>query len=340
LAIQRIEYEYGETATIENLFSVFVLFAANYFFGCKDGSPRVNQFGFRQQNYVYKIPEKTDDGWDVSSLQEEGLDPMLISECMRRVVVESYKNIHSTLIVKNGKLVLEEYFYGYHKDKNHRISSATKSIGSVLTGIAIDKGLLKNAEVTLYPYFINDAIDTEWDDWSKTVTVKHLLTMTSGYDCDDHRTDFACEHEMYKTNDWLKYALNLSMSYPPGTHWAYNSTSLILVGEIISRQSGMSISDFADQTLFGPLEITDFKWGLSPKGRAWLAGNARMKPRDMARFGIMVLNNGKWKGRQIVSPAWLRSLHHIGYLPDSYCWISPSRPYSPTRRDLSRLGPV
>lgn len=154
--------------------------------------------GAKKPKSVYKMPEKIDDGWEVSALSQEGLDTSLIFECMRWVVVEYYKNIHSTLIVKNGKLVLEEYFYGYHKEKKHQIRSTTKSIGSVLTGIVIDNDILKHVEETIYPYFKNYATDTRWDAWSKAITVKHLLTMTSGYDCDDHSTDFACENEMYK----------------------------------------------------------------------------------------------------------------------------------------------
>ena len=98
---------------------------------------------------------------------------------------------------------------------------------------------------------------------------------------------------MYKADDWVAYALNLPMAYQPGEHWAYNSASLWLVGEIISKTSNITIPEFADKYLFKPMGIKDFEWGFSPKGRAWLAGNAKMKPRDMAKFGYMVLNKGK-----------------------------------------------
>jgi len=95
---------------------------------------------------------------------------------------------------------------------------------------------------------------------------------------------------MYKSYDWVEYALNLPMAYQPGEHWAYNGSSLILVSEIISKTSKMTIPDVANKYLFEPLGITDFQWGFSPKGRAFIAGNAKMKPRDMAKVGYMFLN--------------------------------------------------
>ena len=93
------------------------------------------------------------------------------------------------------------------------------------------------------------------------------------------------ERTMYKSDDHIEYALNLPMAYNSGELWAYNSASLWLVGEIISKESNMSVPEFAKQYLFEPLGITDFQWWLSPRGRAMLAGNAEMRPIDMAKFG-------------------------------------------------------
>lgn len=132
------------------------------------------------------------------------------------------------------------------------------------------------------------------------------MTMTSGYDCDDHRSNFQCERNMYKSDDWVEYALSLPMVNQPGKHWAYNSASLMLVGEMISKTSNMTIPDFTDKYLFGSLGITDYQWGFSPKERAWLAGNAKMTPRDMAKFGYMILNRGRWGKKQIVSENWIK----------------------------------
>jgi CubicO group peptidase (beta-lactamase class C family) len=281
------------------LLIIFILVSSSYLF------PRINHFDIQKSDYTYHIPENTSDSWETSSLSMAGIDSTKIYELMPMVLNGSFKNIHSILIVKNGKLVLEEYFHGYHREKRHQIRSATKSIGSILTGIAIDHKYIEDVNEKIYSYFKSYNPSIEWDKRAKDVTIKSLLTMTSGYDCDDNRMNYSCENKMYKSSDWVDYALNLPMANQPGEHWAYNSSSLILVGEIISKTSKMSIPDFADKYLFEPLGITDFQWGFSPKGRAWIAGNAEMRPRDMAKIGYMMLNHGKWKGNKIVSQEWI-----------------------------------
>jgi len=105
-------------------------------------TPRVNASGLPQREYVYQVPEKIVDGLATASLSEEGIDPEKINELMLAITDKKYKNIHSVLLVINGRLILEEYFDGYNREKLHQIRSATKSIGSVLTGIAIDKGFI------------------------------------------------------------------------------------------------------------------------------------------------------------------------------------------------------
>jgi CubicO group peptidase (beta-lactamase class C family) len=129
--------------------------------------------------------------------------------------------------------------------------------------------------------------------------------MTSGYDCDDFATEYVCELNMKNSDDWLEFAVNLPMAHEPGKFWAYNSVTPQLVGEIISERSGMSLPDFSDKYLFEPLGIRDFHWFITPKGRTYVSGWAIMRPRDMAKIGYLALNNGKWRGTQIVSERWI-----------------------------------
>ena len=286
----------NQTLYLLYLLIIFLLVAT-----CTDKIPQSSSKAQFAHKYTYQLPEKVDDGWEISSLNKEGIDSEKIVLLMEAILNETYKNIHGVLIIKNGKLVFEEYFHGYDCEKPHQIRSATKSIGSVLTGIAIDNGFILNVDEKIYPYFRSYEPESKWNERSKNVKLKHLLTMTSGYECDDHKSNFKCEKEMYKSNDWVEFALTLPIVSQPGEHWAYNSASLWLVGEMISKTSSMKIPDFAKRYLFDPLGITDFQWGFSPNGRAWLAGNAEMRPRDMAKFGYMVLNNGRWQDRQIVS---------------------------------------
>ena len=263
-------------------------------------------FSVSNSDYLYKIPASINDGLKTESMYKAGIDPEKLINLVHNIKNNNYTNIHSLLILKDGKLILEEYFHGFNREKTHPIRSANKSIGSILTGIAIDKHFIKNTEEKIYPHFKDYEINQKWDRRVKDVSIKSLLTMTSGYACDDHTIPaFQCEEGMYKTNNWLEYALNLPMEHKPLEHFAYNSSSLILLSEIISQTSKMTIPDFADTYLFKPLGINAFNWGFSPKKRTSIAGNATMKPRDMAKIGILMLNNGKWNNRQIISKKWV-----------------------------------
>jgi CubicO group peptidase (beta-lactamase class C family) len=246
----------------------------------------------------------TGDDLPSASLSDAGVRGAPITNLMEAISSGKYQNVYSILILRGGRIIVEEYFQGYSCDKPHQIRSATKSIGSILVGIAIDKGYIPSVEQPIYYYFRNNFADS--DARAKDVTIKSLLTMTSGFDCDDHSGEsFQCERAMYKTDNWVSFALNLPMAHQPGEHWAYNSTSLILLSEIIHQASGLSVQKFADEFLMGPLGINDFKWGFSPKGHVWLGGNASIRPRDMAKLGQTCLENGTWKDQQIVSKSWL-----------------------------------
>ncbi len=215
-----------------------------------------------------------------------------------------YEDVHAVLLVKSGRLVLEEYFDGYDRDQLHPIRSATKSIASVLMGIAWDKGCFSSIEEPVCHYLKNRV--SHWDSRARAVTIQSILTMTSGFDCDDHRGEpFRCEKAMARTDDWVHFAIHLPMAHEPGKHWAYNSASLFLLNEVIGQTSGLSVPQFADRYLLEPLGIHDFQWDSDPSGRAWLGGGASMRPRDMVKFGQMCLEKGVWRGRRIVSEEWL-----------------------------------
>lgn len=249
-------------------------------------------------------PPDIGDGWVTASPSEAGFEAVPLAAMVKAIERGDYQKIHAVLLVRGGRLVLEEYFGGYSREKLHPIRSATKSIGSVLVGIAVDRGLIPGAEEPVGRYFKDRA--SAWGDRAGAVTIKSLLTMTCGLDCDDHGDDsFKCERGMRRAEDWVDFVLGLPMAHPPGEHWAYNSASLILLSEIVTQTSGLSVPRFAERYLFEPLGIKQFKWCFSPRGRAWLAGSAFMRPRDMARFGQMCLNRGVWNHRRIVSEKWL-----------------------------------
>jgi CubicO group peptidase (beta-lactamase class C family) len=271
-------------------------------------------------------PQKLDDGWNVASPLKYNANIGLLDSMIQGINNDDFTNIHSVLIVKNSVLILEKYFDGNNRYSNHEIRSATKSIGSILTGIAIDKGYIPSEESLIYEYLKDDYNPSYgWDTKSKEIRISHLLSMLSGYDCDDLNTNFACEGAMYGTDDWVQYALDLPISYDPGQHWAYNSSSLILVSNIIEKTSGQNLDAFAEKYLFDPLGIKNFQWERSPKGLEWIGGGASMIPREMAKIGLLMIQNGEWDNNSIVSKEWIvKSTSRHGEMIGSgvdYCFL-------------------
>ncbi len=274
----------------------FVILALAVFAGCSPES----------KSNVPQIPEKLDDGWSVASPAQFDVNMALLDSMLSKIESGTYVNIHCVLVIKDGLLVFERYFGANDHTTLHEIRSATKSIGSILTGIAIDKGFITSETEPIYKFFEDDYKPTNgWTDRARQVEIRHLLSMMSGYECDDLATHFACESAMHRSDDWVQYSLDLPFVHPPGEHWAYNSSSLILVGEAITRTSKLKVDAFADRHLFEPLGIKQFRWQHSPKGRAWIGGGARMIPREMAKIGQLMLNRGAWNGRRLLSEEWI-----------------------------------
>ena len=223
----------------------------------------------------------------------------------RYITSESYPNIDGILVSQNDKLLIEAYFNGFEKSDLHQTRSSFKSITSLLAGIAIDKGL----------FSVNDKIVnyiTEWkNDPRGNILVKDLLEMKSGLKCEGfYDVGPDCESEMYETENWLEYILNIPLRYKPGFKWEYTSMEPDLVGIIIARTSKMTLMEFADRYLFQPIGIEHCEWEITPDGRGYAAGSSSMKPMDMLKISQLILNNGKWEGQQVVSKDWVEKSTH------------------------------
>ncbi len=228
-----------------------------------------------------------------------------LSELRTAINDQSYPNIESILISTNDKLIVEEYYGKFTRDSLHDTRSAFKSVLSILTGIAIDKGYITLND-TILQYFPDDHIADRKDSRKQLMTVKDLLQMRSGQHCEEfYGIGPDCETEMWDKKDWIDYCLNVEMQVNPGHNWSYSSIPPMLLGEVISRATSMSIMSFADSFLFRTLGIADYKWTLSPKGRGMTAGSFFIKPMDMLKIGELVYNEGRWGNKQIVSQEWL-----------------------------------
>lgn len=235
---------------------------------------------------------------DTQSTSESKLSNL--SKLKELVNSQDYPNIDAILVSHHNELLVEEYFNGFEKGNLHDTRSAFKSITSLLTGIAIDQGL----------FVLDDKLQRFLPEWKNDprgqISIQHLLEMKSGLDCECFfEIGPCCESEMWDTDNWLNYILNISLRHEPGMNWAYTSVEPELLGVIIQRTSKMTIVEFADNYLFEPLNIKEVDWFLSPEGRGYAAGSFNMKPLDMLKIAQLVLDKGNWKGQQIVSENWI-----------------------------------
>jgi CubicO group peptidase (beta-lactamase class C family) len=257
--------------------------------------------------YTYRVPTEINGGWQTSSLTEEGVDAEKINELMQRILIgdDTVKNIHSVLLVKDGRLVLEEYFDGTHRNHMHPIQSDTKSIVSILMGIAVEKGFIKNIDQPVLGFFPEIApANLEAD--KRAITIEHLLMMAPGLQCrDSYRYKWRGLSEMRQSADWTQFMLDLPMAEAPGTRFEYCNGASFLLSAIIQKTTGMKTLDFAEKHLFSHLGIKELRWPANPQGVTIGWGEMRLKPRDMAKIGYMMLKGGNWQGKQIVSGNWV-----------------------------------
>jgi CubicO group peptidase (beta-lactamase class C family) len=288
---------------------------------CTHYPPRVNRDGTPQREYSYQSPIKIDDGWQVSSLAKEGVDEGIINDLMRAVLTGKYPNVRSILLVKNGNIILEEYFYHYHRYVIQDFRSGGKSVTSELVGIAIDKGFIKGVNEKLFDYFPEFEKGTDWDKRKDEILLHHVLNMTWGID-----QSGPANYAIWYTENWITDILNLPLVREPGTQFEYHSAAPALFGPIIEHTSGISVSEFARKYLFEPLNISHYQWYIFPDGSEMTAGALWMRPRDMAKFGYLILSGGQWHGKQILSEEWINksTSAHIsagGYDYGYYWWL-------------------
>ncbi len=282
--------------------------------------------------YHYTVPEQIHDGWQTATLSEVNLDETLLAELVQNILNDDYKDIHSILIVKNGKLVLEEYFTGsdymksektFTRDDLHSVMSVTKSVTSTLIGIAMDKGLVKGADEELISFF--PEYRELLGDNGRKIKLRHVLSMSAGFDWDETTYLYSDSRNPYwemlgpERENIIRYILSRPITEEPGEIFTYNGGLSILLGRIIEKRSHMKVKDFAKKHLFGPLGIQKYEWGYWDDKQEVLRtdGGLSLRPRDMAKLGYVFANKGKWQGRQIVSARWVEEAtkRHINLYP-------------------------
>jgi len=243
------------------------------------------------------------DGWPISTPEEQGLQSEKLAEMMAHIQKNNF-HIDSILIVRNGHLVLDAYFYPFSKQQKHQIYSCTKSIMSALIGIAIDKGYIQHVDQPIRDFFPDKAFGN--DDLKKSITLETLLTMTSGLKCrDSYPYRWWGFFDMRASDDWAQFVLDLPMDAAPGEKFEYCNGVSYLLSAIIQNTTKMKTLDFARKHLFEPLGITDVEWERSPQGIDIGYGEMWLKPHDMTKIGWLYLNKGRCGQKQIVPAAWV-----------------------------------
>jgi CubicO group peptidase (beta-lactamase class C family) len=245
--------------------------------------------------------------WRASSPAAEGLDEARIADLVSRIRRGEHGRIESLLVARNGRLAVEEYFGAGSASRPHTMQSVTKSVVSLLAGVAVQKGVLR-VEDRVASFFPEYRPLANLDERKAAVTVRDLLTMRTGLDWTE---DPYAGSPLQRLNecrcDWLRFVLDWPMREPPGARWEYVSGGVILLGGIVGSATGQRLDRFAAAELFGPLGITAVSWfqGL-PDGLPHGGGGLFLRSRDMAKVGQLVLDEGRFEGRAVVAPEWIR----------------------------------
>lgn len=258
---------------------------------------------------AYQVPEELDDGWETASPTEVGLDPEKIEALVRDVRSGGYDSLHGALLVKDGNLVLEEYFHGYNALLTHDVASVTKSVSSILIGIAIERGAIAGTDQSLAALLPAYADLINVDPAKRDLTLWHILTMTSGFQWDeetypygDPRND---SERMKYSPDPVRFVLERPIVHQPGTLFQYSGANSMLLSAIIKSKTGMHADALAEKYLFEPLGVSSYKWGRYANGLTDTDGGLSLRARDMAKIGTLFLSGGKWNGEQVISQSWV-----------------------------------
>ena len=259
-----------------------------------------------------------DDGWPIAQPDAVGMSADVLSGLAPQFESWSDANLHAALMVRHGRLVYERYFTGedvawgtplgrveFHAGQRHDVRSITKSIVSILFGIVCDRGLIKSLDEPVFSFFPEYA-DLNTPEKAR-INLRHLLTMSAGLAWNEYipYSDPAnSERRMMVAPDRPRYVLEQPSARAAGAAYNYNGGLTALLGAILEKVLGHPIDVFAKEALFEPLGILDIEWIRYDDGTPH-AGGLRLRPRDLAKFGQLVLNGGAWNNRQIISKAWI-----------------------------------
>ncbi|HPG41524.1 MAG TPA: serine hydrolase [bacterium] len=274
--------------------------------------------------------------WQTVTPEAVGMAPDKLAS-LDPTIRSRYGNINGIVIVRNGYIVYEQYFNGYGPADTHNVASVTKSFISALIGIAIDKGYIKSVEQKALEFF-PEYVPAANDILKRTVTIRHLLTMTAPIASHTTGKNWEPLDRLRRQRDWVRYILDLLGTGQPGK-FQYSTAGVHLLSAIITRATGLCAREFANQHLFRPTgmsEIPDHAmksfllddvfgknvsgWIKDPQGITTGGWGLTITVRDIARFGLLYLNNGVWDDQQVIPAVWIEESTAMNANKYGYLW--------------------
>lgn len=296
------------------------------------------------QNTENQFPKES---WEKSTFEAEGLNRAPFDDLLIGIENGVYGNVDQLLLIKNGKLVFDQSFtndyekisegksgvlgcgfatcedstifgdYNYYhpnwhpyyqNQRIHTLQSVTKSIASIMIGVAIKEGKISSTDVRVVDFFEDYDLSMAGESL-KSATLENLLTMQLGMEW--HEIDRPIDStnttgQLEASQDWIQFTLNQPMDTIPGTKWVYNSGASHLMSGIIKKATGLYMDEYAEKHLFTPLGIENYHWKKTPAGYTDTEGGLYLEAQDLAKIGFLMLRDGKWEGQQIISSEWVK----------------------------------
>jgi CubicO group peptidase (beta-lactamase class C family) len=238
--------------------------------------------------------------WEVSTPAEQGLDPILVAEMYFNAA--DLDTIYSLLVVKNGYLIAEEYFNEGSANQKDRLQSVTKSFTSALVGIALEQGCLSSVDQKMLEFF-PEVAGKITDPRKELITIRNMLEMRAGYPREE---DDPALWDGLLSGHYPPLIEAFPLVSDPGTRFHYSNLTSNWLGIIVDRTCGMNLKAYAEEHLFSPLDVKSGEWGQDAEGHNNGCGDLHLSARDAAKFGLLYLNDGVYKGNQVIPADWVQ----------------------------------
>ena len=239
--------------------------------------------------------------WETATPESVGMSQTLLDSAF--LVASGKEYIDALLVIKDGKIVGEQYYNGFTQDQPHNVMSVSKSMLSAITGVALQKGYIEGLDSKMLDYF-PEYVHEGLDPRKHEITIQHLLNMRMGIE-GEASDNYGVYMELYNSENWIRETIEYPLVYDPGERMRYNTFITHILSGIITKATGVNTHEFAFNYLFKPMGIDVDFWEQDPQGIYFGGNSMHITPREMAAFGYLYLNDGMLNGKQIIPRDWV-----------------------------------